>query len=271
MSIDSKLIVALRDKTGMGMSDCKNALIASNGNIEDAEMILRKKGMDRAALRVERATGQGITQVRKNDNKIVMIEVQCEQEPTINNQRFIDLIDFIFDNAFSDDYKREVVDSKIHEVIGVLGENIVLKNMTIDSYDNCQIVGIYNHFNKKVSAYCVLNINSCESIDVIQQAANDVCVHIVAMRPIALNHNEISSTLVIKEREVFEEEVNKKPEAIREKIMEGKLSKFYAEKCLVDQAFVKDVSGKTSIQQYIDNVSKNKAMIVYMKRIELGI
>lgn len=284
MAIDAKMIKELREITGMGITDCKKALVEANGSMEDAEMLLRKKGLDKAAKKADRATGEGVIKVEIRDNIGIIIEVQCEQEPTTNNERFLSVVNDAVETAFATGVKSaeelvqaecggEKIEDKIKAVIGVIGENVVIKRLVRVESDAESIIGSYSHFNNKSGAISLVKFAGC-SADAMKSAADDVCMHAVAVRPISLNRDGVPADMVAKEKEVFMEEVKNKPENIQDKILEGKLSKFYGEKCLNEQVFVKDPDGKMTVAAMIEKTAKDaggsSAEIVEFARFELG-
>ena len=282
--ITAKMIKELRELTGMGMSDCKKALVESAGNVEEAEMILRKKGLDKAAKKADRATGQGLVSVREKDGVVVCLQVECEQEPTTKNERFLALIDKAFAAAFASGATTAqellaaatedgTLADSVQALIGVIGENVVVKNIASFKIPENGIFGAYSHFNGKSGAICLIEIDGATADDEFKSAANDICMHAVATRPVALNRAGVPEDLVSKEKEVFMEEIKDKPEKIQGKILEGKLSKFYGEKCLEEQIFVKDPDGKLTVGAMIADAAKKiggSAKIIDFARLELG-
>ncbi len=282
--ITAKMIKDLREMTGMGMSDCKKALVDAGGNVEEAEMILRKKGLDKAAKKADRATGEGLVSVREKDGVVICLQVECEQEPTTKNERFLALVDKVYDAAFASGAKtieellaapteEGTVADSVQAVIGVIGENVVVKNIASFVVPENAIYGAYSHFNGKSASVCVIEIDGVSVDDVFQAAANDVCMHAVATRPVALDRSGVPTDLVNKEKEVFLEEIKNKPDNIKEKILEGKMSKFYSDKCLEEQIFVKDPDGKQTVGEMISAAAKKlggAAKIIDFARLELG-
>ncbi len=286
MAIDAKMIKDLREKTGMGITQCKKALEETGGDLEKAEMILRKAGLDKAAKKADRPTGQGVIAIRHQGNLAAMIELACEQEPTTNNERFVNLVNLALDTCLKEKIKSadDLLKTKtpdgtfadsVKAVIGVVGENIQLRKAVTIAAPAGGVIGYYAHFNKKAGAMVALSLEKIDPAhDAIKIAANDISMHAVAARPLAWNRAGIPADVVEKEKEIFMEEVNKKPEAIRGKILEGKLQKFYGDKVLTEQFFVKDPEGKTTVQQMLDNAAKvagGKAQIVDFARFELGL
>ncbi|MCC8180681.1 MAG: translation elongation factor Ts [Planctomycetes bacterium] len=286
MAIDAKLIKELREKTGMGISQCKNSLEECGGDMEKAEMLLRKQGLDKAAKKADRPTGQGVIAIRHEGDRAAMIELACEQEPTVNNERFIALVNLGLETALKNEIKSADALSaastpdgtfadSVKSVIGVVGENIQLRKATTMKAPAGGLIGYYAHFNKKAGAMVALKLENADPAhDAIRTAANDISMHAVAARPLAWNRDGIAADIIAKEKEVFMEEVMKKPEAIRDKIMDGKLQKFYGDKVLTEQIFVKDPDGKATVAQMLENAAKvagGKAEIVDFARFELGL
>ena len=286
MTIDAKSIKELRDKTGMGVTQCKKALEESGGDLEKAEMALRKQGIDKAAKKADRPTGQGVVAIRQADGRAAMIELACEQEPTTGNDRFVNLANLALDICLREKagsaealYGASAPEGtfadSVKAVIGVVGENIQLKKAICLEAPAGGVIGSYLHFNKKAGAVIVLALEGADSANPdIRTAANDVAMHAVAARPLAWNREDIPSSAVAKEKEVFLEEVRNKPENIREKIVEGKLQKFYADKVLVEQIFVKDPEGKATVAQVLEKAARaagGKASVAGFARFELGL
>ncbi len=286
MAIDAKMIKELREKTGMGITQCKKAREECDADMEKAEMLLRKQGLDKAAKKADRPTGQGVIAIRHKGDLAAMIELACEQEPTTNNERFINLVNLALDTCLKEKVKsaEELLKAKtpegtftdsIKSVIGVVGENIQLRKAVTIAAPAGGLIGYYAHFNKKAGAMVALSLEGIGAAhEGMKTAANDISMHAVAARPLAWNRAGIPADIIEKEKEVFMEEVNKKPEAIREKILDGKIQKFYGDKVLTEQFFVKDPEGKTTVQQMLDNAAKaagGKAKIVDFARFELGL
>jgi elongation factor Ts len=286
MAIDAKMIKELREKTGMGITQCKKALEESNGNMEEAEMNLRKQGLDKAAKKADRPTGQGVVAIRNDGSKAAIIELACEQEPTTNNERFVALIALALDTSMKNNVKsgddllkaatpEGTFADSVKSVIGVVGENIQLKKAYTMDAPAGGLIGYYAHFNKKAGAIVALALDGADAAhEGLKTAANDISMHSVAARPLAWNREGISADLLAKEKEIMMEEVKTKPAAIQEKILDGKVQKFYADKVLTEQLFVKDPEGKSTVQQMLDAAAKaagGKAAVADFMRFELGL
>ncbi|MDR3212247.1 MAG: translation elongation factor Ts [Planctomycetota bacterium] len=286
MAIDAKLIKLLREKTGMGISNCKNALEEAGGDVDKAEMILRKQGLDKAAKKADRPTGQGIVALRREGTTAALVELACEQEPTTGNERFLALLDLLLATALKLKVSSAekllqaaspegVLADSVKSLIGVVGENVQLRRAVVIEAPAGGILGTYAHFNKKAAAIIALSLDGADAANPgLQTTANDIAMHAVAARPLALHREDIPADIIAKEKEVFLDEVKTKPENIREKIVQGKLQKFYAEKILTEQIFVKDPDGKATVANTLAAAAKaagGKAEIVALARQELGL
>lgn len=286
MAIDAKSIKELREKTGMGITQCKKALEECSGDMDKAEMSLRKQGLDKAAKKADRPTGQGVVAIRHEGNFASMIELACEQEPTTNNERFINLVDLALTTALRDKVKSAddlmkastpdgTFADSVKSVIGVVGENIQLKKAITIEAPAGGLIGSYAHFNKKAGAMVALSLESIDAgHEAMTTAARDISMHAVAARPVSWNREGVPADILEKEKEVFMEEIKNKPENIREKILEGKVQKFYGDKVLTEQIFVKDPDGKATVQQMLDTAAKaagGKAVVADFARFELGL
>lgn len=284
MAIDAKMIKELREKTGMGITDCKKALTESDGNMEEAEMILRKKGIDKAAKKADRATGEGVIASVLTDDAAMILELACEQEPTTGNQRFLDFLEMLKTQAVATKAENaeallgatvdgETIADHLKGLIGVVGENVTFKRLVRVAKPAGGLLGSYVHHNKKTGAVCAVALEGCAPTDALQQAANDVCMHAVAARPLALNRDGIPAETVAKEKEVALAQIADKPDNIKEKIVEGKMNKFFGDTCLTEQIFVKDPEGKMKVAGVVDAAAKEaggKGTITAFARLELG-
>ncbi len=285
MAVDTKTVKELREKTGMGISACKNALVEADGDLDQAELVLLKAGIDKAAKKAERATGEGVIAVKTEGNAATIIEVGCEQEPTTNNDRFKEFVHTALDLAFAG--KSAAVDDLLQQatpagtlrdtltnLVAVTSENIQIKRVGRLEATGGGVIGKYVHFNHKAGAVCALKLNGADAGHAaVQTAANDVCLHAVAARPLALKAEDIPAEVLAKEKEVFADQIQGKPENIQEKILAGKLKKFYQEKCLLEQVFVRDPEGKQTVAAMVAAAGKTAggaAEVVAFLRFELG-
>ncbi|MBN2713915.1 MAG: translation elongation factor Ts [Planctomycetes bacterium] len=286
MAVDAKMIKELRDKTGMGINDCKNALVEANGDIEQAELNLRKRQKEKAIKKADRPTGEGVIVIKVDGNAAIIAEVACEQEPTKNNDLFKAFVEKVIatgacsgaknlDEILAADCGEGTIQEALTTLAGTVGENVQLKRFERVEAPAGGIVGAYAHFNQKAGAVVSLSLDGADAGNAdLKTLANDICMHAVACRPVAVDRSGVPADLIAKEREVFLDQVKDKPEQIQEKILEGKLGKFYSERCLVEQIFVKDPDGANTVQQMIDNIAKaagGTAKVVGYARYELGL
>ncbi|OQA35684.1 MAG: Elongation factor Ts [Parcubacteria group bacterium ADurb.Bin326] len=238
MSIDVKLISQLRDKTGAGLGDCKAALEEVGGDLDKALEVMRKKGEVKAAKKADRATKEGIVAIAKSGNKTAVVALACETDFVSRGEAFQSAVNAMADkllNSSEEEFK-VWADEQIKDLVLKIGENIQLSNYGV--FDGA-VVGQYIHSNKKVAGITVLNGGD-------QAVADDIAMQIAAMSPRWLKPEEVDADVLAKEKEIYREQLlsEGKPEAMIEKITEGKLAKFYEENCLLNQVFIKDDSKK---------------------------
>jgi elongation factor Ts len=250
MTISTKDIAELRARTGAGMMDCKKALEEAQGDMDLAGEILRKKGIAKAEKRAGRDAAQGLVVISTSaDGSIgAMIELNSETDFVARNESFQALARQIADHALAnspigverDAFLAETLDGKsidetIKQASGTIGEAISLKRVAKFG----GTVGEYRHFNAQVGVLVEL---AGATGDAALAMAREVALHIASADPIAVNTTDIPVELLDRERRIAEEQVaaEGKPEAIRGKIVEGKVKKFAAERALMEQPFVKD-------------------------------
>ena len=270
--ITASAVQELRKITGAGMMDCKKALTETNGDLDKAVEYLREKGISKAAKKSSRIAAEGLVDIYVSaDNKVgAMIEVNSETDFVSNNEEFKKFVSKLAE-IVANTNPADVEDLKTKEyeagknVEEVLTDKIATigENMSIRRFERIESEGLvegYLHGNGKIAVLVELNGGTSE-------VAKDVCMQIAALNPEFLDESEISEERVAKEKEIITAQTlnEGKPEAIAEKIAEGRLNKFFQEICLVHQAFVKDSSMKVS-----DFVKSNGATIVKFKRFEKG-
>ena len=230
----------LRKMTGAGMMDCKKALTESNGNMEEAVVVLRKKGAAKASSKSERSTSEGSVFIHVQNNKGAMVLIGCETDFVANNDGFQDLGNMLVKETLTSGVNKEKAEAEITKVAGVIGEN--MKLLDIDIIES-EVIGTYIHSNKKIGVMVALKGGT-------PTIAEDIAMHAAAMNPQVLSPSDVSSDLVDKEKEIWVDQLKAegKPENIMENIMKGKEKKFRAETALTAQAFVKDPS--KTVEQY---------------------
>lgn len=242
MAITASQVKELRDRTGVAMMACKKALEETNGDIEKAIEVLRKRGATKAAEKADRSTSEG--RVAISDRAI--IKLLCETDFVAKNEAFIAFAQEIADKAGQEGleeakaYFESVKTDKIQEI----GENIVLE--TLEKIEGGDIVSGYVHSNGKIAVLVALT-------DGTEEQAKDVAMHAAAMNPAVANPEDVPADLIEKEKAIYREQLKNegKPEQIWDKIMEGKVKKFCADRALSSQAFVKDPS--QTVAEYLGN------------------
>jgi len=256
MSINKDSVMALREKTGAGLIDCKRALGESNGDMEEAVSILRKKGVATAAKKSGRSASEGmIAQAISEDrSKGILVEVNCETDFVAKNDDFVD---------FSNEIANELLNNpsadfeeKRTEQVAKIGENIKISRSETLAPKTSGLVESYVHTGAKVAVLLSVGSDSSEvhSNELVVSMAKDICMHIAATSPVCVSRDEVPSELVDKEKEIAQAQAEGKPPQAVEKIISGKLEKYFAGVSLLEQPFVKNPD--QSIQQFVDEVGK---------------
>lgn len=260
-TITASEVNRLRQVTGSGMMDCKNALVEADGDFDKAIEILRKKGQKVAAKRSDREATEGLAVAKVSDpaKAGVIITLSCETDFVAKNEEFGQVADKVANIALEsgaqsiDELKSKSFNSdmtigdKIMEMVGKIGEKIDVSSF--DRIEAEQVVA-YNHPGNQVASLVGLNHFG----NVAADAGRDVAMQIAAMNPVALDKDDVSEDVINKEIEIGKEQARQegKPEEMLEKIALGKLNKFYKEATLLNQEFIKD--SKKSVAQYLNGV-----------------
>lgn len=280
MKISAADVKKLRDQTGAGMMDCKKALVEANGDFEKAMENLRKKGQKLTEKRADRDANEGvvIAKTSANRNNGIVVRLGCETDFVAKNEDFVAFAEKIADIALKNlpdstedllalpfDGKLSVGD-KVVEQTGVVGEKLeVSKYAKIQTSAGQGQVLPYIHMGHRAGVIVAVNLEGPEFIE----PGKNVAMQIAAMRPIALDKDQVDPTVVEKEIEIGKEQARQegKPEAILEKIAMGKLNKFYRERTLLNQDYVK--GNKESVADYLKSIN-GKLTVTDFKHIELG-
>lgn len=276
MAITASEVNKLRQQTGAGMMDCKNALVESNGDFETAVDVLRKKGQKIAAKRGENDAKEGIiiAQSTEDSKAGVIVTLNCETDFVAKNDGYVQLVQSLVDLALDrlpkslDELKslayneKLSVEEKITEQIGILGEKLDLSAYAIIESEK---VVAYNHPGNQLATLVALNINSDNADD----AGKQVAMQVAAMNPIALNKDGIDSKTIEREIEVGKDQAIQegKPAEMAEKIAMGRLNKFFKENTLLSQPFVRD--NKQTVEQFL-NTTENGLTVSEFKRFSLS-
>jgi len=254
-TITKDAVMTLRERTGAGLIDCKRALTDSNGDMEEAVSILRKKGVASAAKKAGRDAGEGIIaqSISADLSKGILVEVNCETDFVAKNEDFV---------AFSNSVAEELLnnpdadmETKRTEQIAKIGENIKISRSQGLAPEGNGIVQSYIHTGGKVAV--LISIGSDVDVSGSNNAlilAKDLCMHIAAASPICVSRDEVPSDLVEKETEIAKAQAEGKPPQAVEKIVSGKLEKYFAGSCLLEQPFVKNPD--QSVKELVEAASK---------------
>jgi elongation factor Ts len=286
MSSDATLIKELREKTGAGIVECKKALIESNGDINAAIDLLRKKGVVSAAKKSSRIAADGLSAVFVKDKSGVAVEINAETDFVAKNDQFKTLVSSISETAINCSSVEELNSSKMHDAIvvsdaitnaiAIIGENITLRRMEKIQVQNGFVASyVHGAITKTMGKISVLVgvETDCKDEAAAKTLGSQIAMHIAAAKPICLHSSEVDSQLITKEKEVFFEQykASGKPDNIVEKMVEGRVKKFYEESVLLEQIFV--VDGKTKISDLLVAFEKQngcKFSIAKFVRYEVG-
>jgi elongation factor Ts len=252
MAVTAAQVNELRQKTGAGMMDCKKALIEADGDMEKAIEILRKKGAAVAAKRAQKAANEGLILTKVSDDKkhAAILEINCETDFVAKSEDFVHLANDVIDAVFkqhpssvSQLLERDSnLNNKFNEVLGKVGEKIEISRFVNEKAEHGMLVD-YIHLGSKLGVLVKFD-DVKNGVDELSVIGKDIAMQVAAMNPICVNREEVPKTTIEKEIEIYKELARKegKPEKILDKIAEGKLSKFYQENVLTEQAFIKDNS-----------------------------
>ena len=261
----------LREKTGAGMLDCKKALEENNGDMEKSIDWLREKGIAKAAKKESRIAAEGLSQIKVEGNTAVILEVNSETDFVAKNEEFTNFVDYLADQILANDVATvedvlaindggETINDKLVALVAKIGEKISFRRFEKITKEDDSVFGTYKHMGGKIGTVVVVKGGN-------EEVAKDVAMQACAMNPTALNRESIPADVVEREAHIIKEQVmaEGKPEDIAEKMVTGRLNKFYKEVCLVEQAFIKD-SGM-SVADYVKN---NGGEVLSMVRIAVG-
>ncbi len=268
--ITAQMVKELRDRTGAGMMECKKALTQAVGNMDKAIEAMRKAGQAKADKKSSRIAAEGVITLSMKDNYANMIEINCETDFVAKDENFLEFVNVISNSSF-DSYNgvlEDFINSKHEsgktleeirlELISKVGENVKIRRIKTIGNNNAHL-GHYMH-GSKIGVVVILEKENNE-------LAKDVCMHIAAMKPAALNSNDIPKEDLEKEKEIYMAQAKEsgKPENIIQKMVDGKMKKYISEVTLVDQTFVKDNDITIS-----DLLKKHGNNILSFHRMEVG-
>lgn len=260
MEITAKMVKDLRDSTGAGMMDCKKALTDANGDVKEAEKILKKMGLAAVAKRADRATENGKVTIKSDNSGAVIVTVSCETDFVARNEAFAAMCDKVADIALknkssevTDDIKKEV-----DALISTIKENMSVKSITYIPLKSDEKIEGYLHQGGVIGVAVKFSSSKSDTFnnDSVKDLMHSLALHVAAFRPVFLSPEKVSSEYQKEQLDIFEAQVAalNKPENVKKGIVQGKLNKLYDEVCFLNQAFVKDDS--ISVKKAVENVCK---------------
>lgn len=285
--ITASQVKELREQTGVGMMECKNALVDTDGNLESAVKLLREKGAAKAVKRAGRVTKEGRIQAKRSDDKRTgaMVEVNIETDFAARNNSFIEFVETTCDTLLAnpcDDVeklkevklpegsKAETVGALVADIQTVIGENMGIGHCVHFQVpeDQAGQICAYIHPPGKVGVLIELNCENAEvaAAEATAELAHNLCLHIAFSNPAALDSSSISEDIIASEKEVYRNTALKqgKPEKILDKIVEGRLRAYFKDSCLLEQAYIKEE--KQSITQLIEATGKTAGGMIAITR-----
>lgn len=261
----------LRERTGAGMMDCKKALQETNGNMDAAIDWLREKGISKAEKKESRIAAEGITKIVVDGNDAVIVEVNSETDFVAKNKEFTDFVDMLANTIVKNDKTTledvlqikvddETINDKLIALVAKIGEKISFRRFEKITKTDDEVFGAYSHMGGRIGVITKVKGTN-------EEVAKDVAMHIAAMRPLCQSREDVDPKTLEHEQKVIKEQVMNegKPAEIAEKMVAGRINKFYKENCLLEQEFIKE--SKVSVEQFLKN--NNSTLISYV-RYEVG-
>ncbi len=269
--VNAKQVSELRTLTGAPMMDCKKALTETNGNMEAAVDWLREKGIAKSAKKASRIAAEGLANIYVDGNKAVILEVNSETDFVSKNEEFTNMIDIIgktilksnvktMEEALSLEYENGTLNDLIIEKTSKIGEKLSFRRFELIEKSDSENFGAYLHMGGRIAVLTVLD-------GATEEVARDVAMQSAAMKPLYLSEEDVPSDVLKRESEVIKSQALEegKPADIAEKMVAGRIKKFYKEICLLNQAFIKN--GDVDVQTYVKN---NGGKVLNMIRYEVG-
>lgn len=253
MTITPQLIRELRERTGVGIGKCKEALTEAKGDIEIAIENLRKSGMASAVKKEGRTTNEGMIASAENDQRVALVEVNAETDFVVKNDRFQQFLTDIAEEvattnpASLEDFLKQTfskesgltIDEYRASIVQAIGENIQIRRVKTFEKNASHSLGVYSHLGGKI-----VTLVKIDGTNTAEDLAKDVAMHIAAAQPEYIKPEDVPESVLQSEKEITRSQMQGKPDNVIEKILEGKISKFLDENCLNRQLFIKDDSLK---------------------------
>jgi len=255
-NITAEMVRDLRDKTGAGMMDCKKALVESNGDLQGAVDALRKSGIAKAEKKSGRATKEGKVISCLSGNKGSLVEILCETDFVATNEKFGNFIKSLSEKALSSFTDDGDISSKLQEkekdslvsMIATIGENIQIRRAV--RWESRGVTASYLHMGGRIGVMIDVE-GECD-----KTLLNEICMHIAAFRPQYINPGDVPAEIINKEKEIMKAQLAGKPAEMLEKIVMGKINKWYSEVCLMKQPWIKD--DKKSLDKVNPKIKVNR-------------
>lgn len=270
MAITAAMVKELREKTSAGMMDCKKALVETNGDMSAAIDWLRERGIAKAAKKSDRVAAEGLCSVAIEGNTAVIFELNSETDFVAKNEQFLTLLDKLgkilvankpttVEEALAIEVEGTTVDGMLIEATSTIGEKITLRRLTVVEKADNEFFGSYLHMGGRIAALTV--------VEGKEEVAKDAAMHAAAINPQYLTVEQVPAEVVAKERDILTQEAlnEGKPANIVEKMVEGRIRKFLADVCMLEQPFVKD--GDVTVAKFAAN---NGSTIKSFIRLEVG-
>ncbi len=271
MAVTAAMVKELRERTGAGMLDCKNALEHTQGDLEQAIDYLREKGIAKAAKKAGRIAREGLCSYAVSGNQAVIFELNSETDFVAKNKQFLDLIDFVGEHllkaapqndteALNVMANGKTIETWLADATATIGEKISLRRVTTLTKASEQGFGAYKHMGGRIAVLAVLGQEN-------EEVAKDMAMHIAAQKPMYLDRTEVDQATLDHEKHILTQQAlaEGKPLNIVEKMIVGRLNKYLQDICLVDQGFVKDPDQKVS-----DYLNKHHNSVIRFIRLEVG-
>ena len=268
--ISASMVKELRETTGAGMLDCKKALEAVNGDMEEAITWLREKGISKAAKKASRIAAEGLAVTLVKGNKAVIVEVNSETDFVAKNEEFKNLVETIAKTVLDSDvttveeankltYEGKTLEELVIEKTSTIGEKLSFRRFEIVTKEDSEVFGTYSHMGGKIATLTRLSSD--------EELAKDIAMQVAAMRPLYLDRDEVPSEVLEKEREILKEQAENEglDKSKIDMIVNGRINKYYEEVCLVDQGFIKE--NKMKVSKYVES---KKSKIISFVRYEVG-
>jgi len=271
-TITAQQVQKLRETSGAGMMDCKNALVEANGDLDKAIRLLREKGKASAAKKAGRTTSQGLVSawISPDGSKAGVVEINCETDFVARTKDFLDFAKNLAKLAgeksiasaqamLSEKLGAETVEQNLKGVIGKLGENILVrKAAALAGNGKPAVIENYVHAPLEQAPSCgslavILKVTSEKRSEEVRQLARELCMQVAAANPRWISKEDVPADIIEKEKAIYKEQCRQsgKPEQAWGKITEGKLNDFFRQFCLLEQSHIRDSSGKTPVSSIV--------------------